>query len=103
LRASLTVSAHAIRRDSCHGSASGATLSTTTNRRAANGSTEASSNVNSMASAAEEMTASVREISHQVQERRAWRAMPTGKATGEIGEQISGIQSATQESVAARD
>jgi hypothetical protein len=78
-------------------------LSTTTNRRTANGSTEASSNVNSMASTAEEMTASVREISHQVQERRAWRAMPTGKATGEIGQQISGIQSATQESVAAID
>jgi hypothetical protein len=68
LKASLPISAHAIRRDSCHGSASGVTLSTTTNRRAANGSTEASSNVNSMASTAEEMTASVREISHQVQE-----------------------------------
>ncbi len=138
--------------------------------RVANGSTEASSNVNSVASATEEMTASVREISQQVQDSarmandavdqvhsatervsalssaaarigdiveiinniagqtnllalnatieaaRAGEAgrgfsvvasevkalaEQTAKATGEIGQQISGIQSATQESVAA--
>jgi methyl-accepting chemotaxis protein len=81
-------------------------------------SEEASTNVQSVASATEELTSSVNEISRQVQEsaRMAGEAgrgfavvasevkalaEQTAKATGEIGQQISGIQAATQESVGA--
>ena len=73
-------------------------------------SEEASTNVQSVATATEELSSSVNEISRQVQESARIAvvaseikalARQTAKATGEIGQQISAIQSATTQSVGA--